>query len=117
MKTPLKFVFGNAQGRVSAKSAVLPIWITYSFRPVRVRRIDGMTELLLCLDIIRKLDITVVFGRNQLRVRQGESEMVTYNGKHHWVFPLVPTACAYAKPNDYFRKMKQDQNTSFAGTR
>ena len=68
------------------------------------RLIDGMTELLLCLDIIGELDITVVFGSDHFRVGQGELEMMTYNGKHHWVFPLVPTAGAYAKLNDYFGK-------------
>ena len=35
--------------------------------------------------------------------------MMTYNGKHHWVFPLVPTACAYAKLNGYFWEIKQGQ--------
>ena len=35
--------------------------------------------------------------------------MMTYNGKHHWAFPLVPTDCAYAKLNDYFWEMGQVQ--------
>ena len=35
--------------------------------------------------------------------------MVTYSEKHHWVFPLVPTDCAYTKLNDYFWKIKQEQ--------
>ena len=65
------------------RSTALPIWINDAFRPVRVRLIDGMTELLLGLEIIRKLDITVVFGSNQFRVGQGESEMMTYNEKRH----------------------------------
>ena len=34
---------------------------------------------------------------------------MTYNGKHHWVFPLVATACSYAKLNDYFRKIQKGQ--------
>merc|ERR1712112_14123 len=106
---PLKFVFGNAHGRVPVKSTVLPIWITDSFRPVRARLIDGVAEFLICLEIIRKLDITVVFGSNQFGAGQGESEMMTYNEKHHWVFPLVPTACAYTKLNDYFWEIKQEQ--------
>ena len=54
------------------KSAVLPIWITDTFIPVRARLIDGMAELLLGLYIIRKLYITVVFGSNQFRVGHGE---------------------------------------------
>ena len=65
--------------------------------------------MLLGLDIVRKLDITVVFGSNRFRVGQGESVMMTYNEKHHWVFPLVPTACAYTKLNDYFWENKQEQ--------
>ena len=102
MKTPKNFL-GNAQGRLPAKSAFLPIWITDTFRPSRVRAIGGMAELLLCLDIVSKLDITVVFGCNQFRIGQVESEMMTYNEKHHWVFPLSPNAFAYTKLNGYFR--------------
>ena len=56
---------------MSVKSTVLPIWITDSFRKVGVMLIGGMTEFLLCLEIIRKLDITVVFGSNQFRDGQG----------------------------------------------
>ena len=99
--------FGNPHGRVSLKSTVVPIWITDTLRPVRARLIEGMAELLLGLDIVRKLDITVVFGRNHFRAGHGELEMMTYNEKNHWVFPLVPTACAYAKLNDYFWKMQR----------
>ena len=39
------------------------------------------TELLLALDIIRKLDITVVFGGIHFRAGQGELGMMTYNEK------------------------------------
>ena len=101
--------FGNPHGRVSVKSTVLPIWTTDSFRPARVRLIDGMAELLLGLDIVMKLDITVVFGIDHFRVGQGELEMMTYNEKHHWALPLLPTACAYAKLRDYFRKIQKEQ--------
>ena len=31
---------------------------------------------------------------------------MTFNDKHRWVFPLVPNACAYAKLEQYFRKMQ-----------
>ena len=89
------------------KSTALPIWATDSSRPAMVRLIDGMAELLLSLDIVMKLDITVVFGCDHFRAGKGELEMMTYNEKHHWVFPLVPTACAYTKLNDYFRKMQK----------
>ena len=97
---PVKFVFGNSHGRASLQIAVLPIWTMDSFRPAWVRSIEGKTELLLGLDIVKELDITVVFGSDHFMVGQGELEMVTYNEKHHWVFPLVPTACAYTKLND-----------------
>ena len=56
---------------------------------------EGETELLLWLDIVKKLDITVVFGSHQFTVGQGERGMMTYNGKRHWVFPLAPKAFAY----------------------
>ena len=92
------------------KSTVLPIWIAYPFRPAMLRLIGGMTELLLGLDSIRKLDITVVFGSDHFRAGHGELEMMTYNGKHHLVLPIVPTACAYAKLNGYFRKMQKGTN-------
>ena len=32
---------------------------------------------------------------------------MTFNDKNRWVFPLVPTACAYAKLGGYFRKMQK----------
>ena len=64
----------GARRRVSVKGAALPIWITDSFRPARARLIDGMAELFLGLDNIRKLDITAVFGRNQFRVGKGDRE-------------------------------------------
>ena len=79
---------------VSAKSKVLPTRATDSLRPSRARLIGGMAELLLRFDIVRKLDITVVCRGNQFRVGNGESEMMTYIEKHHWVFPLVPIDCA-----------------------
>ena len=34
-------------------------------------------------------------------------EMMTSNDKHRWVFPLVPTACAYAKLGEYFGKLRK----------
>ena len=73
------------------------------------RLIGGMAELLLRLDIIGKLDITVVFGIDHFTAGQGELEMMTYNEKHHWVLPLVPTACDYTKLNDYFWEMQKGE--------
>ena len=99
---------------VFAKSASLPIWITDSFRPARARLVDGMAELLLGIDIVRKLDIALVFGSNQFRIGQWGSEMMTYNGKHRWVFHLVSTACAFDKLDDYFSGSAKSANRSFA---
>ena len=48
---PIKFVFGNPHGRVSLQSTVLPIWTTDSFRPARVRLIEGKKELLLLYNL------------------------------------------------------------------
>ena len=88
---------------------VLPIWIEDSFKPAGARWIEGKEELLSGLDIVRKLDITVVFGIGHFMVGQGELEMMTYNGERHWVFPLVPTAFEYAKLDGYFWKMQKSQ--------
>ena len=74
-----------------------------------VRLLEGETERLLCLDIIRKLGIAIEFGRNEFRVRMGELEMVTYNGEHRRVCPLVPTACSYNKLDKYFGKLQKSQ--------
>ena len=35
--------------------------------------------------------------------------MMTFNEKHHWVFPLVPTACDYAKLNEHFGPLQNSQ--------
>ena len=35
--------------------------------------------------------------------------MMTFNEKRHWVFPLVPTACAYTKLNEYFGKLRSPE--------
>ena len=64
--------------------------------------IVGKTELLLGLDIVRELCIKVEFGGDHFLVGQGELEMMTYNEKRHWVFPLVPTSCSYDKLDEYF---------------
>ena len=32
--------------------------------------------------------------------------MMTFNEKNHWVFHLVPTACSYAKLDEYFGKLR-----------
>ena len=35
--------------------------------------------------------------------------MMTFNEKNRWVFPLVPTAFAYAKSNEYFGKLQNSK--------
>ena len=72
--------------------------------------IEGKTELLFGLDIARKLGLTVVFGSDHFSVGQGELAMMTYNEEHPLVFHLVPTACAYAKQDEYFREMQKSAN-------
>ena len=76
------------------------------FKPVKIRLINGETELLLGMDIIRKLRLAVDLGSDRFQVGQGEWEAMTFNDKHRWVFPLVPNACAFAKLDQYFRKMQ-----------
>ena len=100
----LRFIFGNHQGRNSESSTIMPIWVDGDFKPVKIRLIDGKTELLLGMDVIRKLQLTVDFGSERFQVGQGEWEAMTFNDKHHWVFPLVPNARAYKKLEQYFRK-------------
>ena len=61
------------------------------------------------MDVIRRLQLTVDFGSEQLHVGQGGWEAMTFNDKHRCVFPLVPNACGYAKSEQYFRKMQTDE--------
>ena len=105
----MRFAFWNQQGRASGNSTVVPIWAEDSFKPAMVRLIEGKTELLSGLDIISKLDIGVEFGRRRFRVGRGELEMLTFNEKLHWVFPLVPTDCAYAKLDGYIGKLQKSE--------
>ena len=61
------------------------------------------TELLLGMNIVKKLDIAVCFGGDRFQFGQGGVwGMMTFNRKHRRVFPLVPTACDYAKLDGYF---------------
>ena len=46
------------------------------------------------MGIVRKLNIAVRFGGDQSKVGHSEWRMMTFNEKHHLVFPLVPTASA-----------------------
>ena len=78
-----RFALGNQQGRAPVTSAVLPIWVSDSFKPVRARLIEGKTELLSRIDIVRELDIRARCGIKQFAVGRGELEMMTFNEKHH----------------------------------
>ena len=105
----MRFVFGNHQGRTSEASTVLPIWVNGAFRQVRVRLIQGKTELLTGMHIVNKLGVQVCSGSDRFTVGQGAREMRTFNEKHRWVFLLVPTACAYAKSAEYFGKLRKSE--------
>ena len=77
-----------------------------AFKPARDMLSRGKTELLLGMGIVKKLDLAVNFENNQFKFGQCEWEMMTFNEKHRWAFPLVPTACGYAKLNEYFGKLR-----------
>ena len=102
--------------RLCITKGVSPKWVQgYLYgcneipKPARVRLILGKTELLPGMDIIRKLDIAVRFGGAQFKVGQSEWEMTTFHEKYHWVFPLVPSDCDYAKLNEYFGKLQNSE--------
>ena len=40
-------------------------------------------------------------------VGRGESEIMTFNEKRRWVFPLFPTSGAYKKLDGYFGKLRK----------
>ena len=98
----------NQPGRAPLTSTVPPICVTDSFKPVGLDQYRG-AELLLCLDIVRGLDITAKFGIDHFRAGQGELDMVTYNEKHLRAFPLVPTSCSYSKLGEYFGELRKSQ--------
>ena len=105
----LRFALGCHHGRTSGASTVLPIWVNGSFRPVRVRLIRGKTELLAGMHIVKKLGVQVCLGSDRSNVGQGGWEMMNFNEKHRWLFPLVPTACAYTKLGEYFGKSRKSE--------
>ena len=65
------FPFRNHQGRASDDSTAVPIWANGSFKPVRIMLLSGKTELLLRMDIVKKLDIAVCFAGDRFHVGQG----------------------------------------------
>ena len=76
----LRFEIGNHEGRDSLMGAVMPIWAGGAPKPVLVRLIRGKAELLLRMDIVKKLDLAVNFGNNQFNVGKSAWEMMTFNG-------------------------------------
>ena len=76
-------------------------------RPVRVRVIRGKAELLTGMHIVKKLGAAVCFGIDRFNVGQFEWERMAFNGKRHWVFPLVPTASDYAKLGGYIGELQK----------
>ena len=67
---------------------VIPIWIVGASKPVRFRFIRGTSELLLGIDIVKKLDPPVNFGIDQCKVGRSEWRMMTFDERRRWVFPL-----------------------------
>ena len=59
--------------------------------------------------IVRKLGAQVNFGGDKFKGGQGAWDMVAFNEKRRWVFPLVQTACSYDKLNGYFGKLRNSQ--------
>ena len=78
----------------------------WNSKPARVRLIRGKAELISGMDIGRALDIAFRFGGDQSNVGRREWGTVTFNGKRHWVFPLVPTGSARAKLKEYFGQLQ-----------
>ena len=68
------FAFGNRQGRDSDSSTAMPIWVDGDFRPAKIRLINGETELLLGVGIVRKLRLAVDFGCERFQVGQGDGK-------------------------------------------
>ena len=73
----------------------------------RVRLNRGKTALLLRMHVVKKPGVAVCFGSDRFKFGQGECEMMTFNEKRRWLFPLVPTCCAYAKLDAYFGKLRK----------
>ena len=69
---------------------VIPTWSGGMFKPARAMLIRGNAELLLAIDIVKKLDVAVNFGGNQFKVGQSELEMMTSDGNHRLGIPLSP---------------------------
>ena len=63
----LRFAFGGHEGRVSMMGAAIPIWADGTSKPALVRLIRGKSELLLGIDIIRKMDLAVNFGGESIQ--------------------------------------------------
>ena len=96
----------NDDGRDLLMRDVIPICAGGTFKPARVRLTHGEAELLLGMDIVKKLAWAVNFRGHQFKVGPSEWGMMTVHEKHRWVSPLAPTAFAYTKLNGYFGKFR-----------
>ena len=97
------------RGRTSGASTALPIWVNGAFGPVRVGLIRGKAELLSGMHIVKKLGAHVCFGSDRFKVAQCEWGMMTFNERYHWVFTLIPTACARNKSDEYFGELQKSE--------
>ena len=70
-------------------------------KQARVRLTRGKTELLLWMDIAKKLGTIVNIGINRITDGQSGWGMMTFSENRHLAFPLVPTACDYAKLGEF----------------
>ena len=74
------------------------------FKPARDPSTYGKTDLLLGMGMVRRLGFSVKFTSRGSRPGQIEWELVTYNHRRRWVFPLAPNACDFVKPHGGPRK-------------
>ena len=102
----LRIPFWGHEGRGSEMGTSIPIWENGTPMPARVMLILGIAGLLSGMDIINQVGSTVNFRSNQFKVGQSGWGMMTFNEKHHCVFPLVPTSCDYVKLNGYFGQLR-----------
>ena len=100
----------NRDGRDSLMDSAIPTWLGGMPKQACARLIRGRAELLAGMDIVKKMDSPVSFGRNKFKAWQSEWAMVTSNGKPRRLLPLFPTSCDYAKLNEYFGKLRDEKS-------
>ena len=87
------------------RATIAPIWVGGEFIPAKGRLIGGGSALLLGMELVRKLSLTVGFGKRYFHVAQGEWHVAVRNCECRWVYPLAPTARGCAKLAAYFSKI------------